>query len=74
MGLQDTSHRRGGDRIDKAIGNAEYTLVGIQGKTFPKIEAYAGMTERLVRYLVIEEALQDEIKYTLEHNNQSYID
>ena len=31
-------------------------------KKFTKIEAYAGMVERLVRYLEIEEALQDEIK------------
>ena len=30
------------------------------------------MAERLVRYLAIEEALQEEIKDTLEHNNQSY--
>ena len=41
-------------------------------KTFTKIESYAGMSERLVRDLVIEEALQEEIKDTLEHNNQSY--
>ena len=34
------------------------------------IGAYAGMAERLVRYLEIEVALQDEIKDTLEHNNQ----
>ena len=32
------------------------------------------MSERLVRYLEIEEALQDEIKYTLEHKNKSYVD
>ena len=32
------------------------------------------MAERMVRYLAIEEALQDEIKYTLEHNNHSYVD
>ena len=32
------------------------------------------MAEQLVRYLVIEEVLQDEIKYTLKHNNQSYVD
>ena len=31
------------------------------------------MAERLVRDLAIGEALQDEIKYTLEHNNQSYV-
>ena len=39
---------------------------------FTKIEAYAGMSEQLVRDLAIEEALQEEIKDTLEHNNQSY--
>ena len=38
-----------------------------------KIEAYAGMAEQLVRYLAIEEALHDEIKDTLEHNNHSYV-
>ena len=32
------------------------------------------MAERLVRDLVIEEALREEIKHTLEHNNQSYVD
>ena len=30
------------------------------------------MAERLVRDLVIEEAPQEEIKYTLEGNNKSY--
>ena len=43
-------------------------------KKIAKIEAYAGMAERMVRDLAIEEALQDEIKDTVEHNNQSYID
>ena len=52
----------GGGVIDKALGNAESTLAGIPEKTFTKIEAYAGMAERLVRDLVIQEALQDEIK------------
>ena len=47
---------------------------GFEKKTFTKIEAHAGMTERLVRDLAIVEALQEEIKYTLEHNNQSYGD
>ena len=32
------------------------------------------MAEQLVRYLAIEQALQEEIKDTLEHNNQSYGD
>ena len=31
------------------------------------------MSERLVRDLAIEEALQIEIKYTLAHNNKSYV-
>ena len=43
-------------------------------RIFTKIEADAGMAERLVRDLSIEEALQDEIKYMLERNNQSYVD
>ena len=43
-------------------------------KTFTKIEAYAGMAEWMVRDLAIDEALQDEIKETLEHNNESYVD
>ena len=30
------------------------------------------MSERLVRDLAIEEALQEEIKNTIEHKNQSY--
>ena len=41
-------------------------------KNFSKIEAHAGMAKRLVRDLEIEEALREEIKHTLEHNNQSY--
>ena len=32
------------------------------------------MTERLVRDLVIEEALNTKIKETLEHKNQLYVD
>ena len=47
---------------------------GFQRKTFPNIEAEAGMAEQLVRDLAIEQALQEEIKDTLEHNNQSYGD
>ena len=31
------------------------------------------MSERLARDLAIEENLQDKIKETLEHNNQSYV-
>ena len=39
-------------------------------KNVTKIGAYAGMSEPLVRDLAIEEALQEEIKDILEHNNQ----
>ena len=45
---------------------------GFEKKTFTKTEAYAGMSEPLVKDVAIEETLQEEIKYTLEHNNQSY--
>ena len=48
------------------------TWQGLEKKTFTKIEANAGMAERLVRDLAIEEALQEEIKDTLECKNQSY--
>ena len=74
MGIQDASHRRGGEIFNEALGNAESTLAGIRKKTSTRIEAYAGMAERLVRDLSIEEALQYEIKDTLEHNNQSYVE
>ena len=40
---------------------------------FTNIEAYAGMAERLVRDSEIGEALRDEIKDKLEHNNQLYV-
>ena len=72
MGIRYASNRRWGDIINKALGDVESTLEGIQGKTFTKIEAHAGMAGRLVRYLAIEEDLQEEIKHTLEHNNLSY--
>ena len=50
----DASHRRGQKRINKALGDDEYTLKGIREKTFTKIEAFAGMAERLVTDLAIE--------------------
>ena len=45
---------------------------GFEKKTFTKIEVHPGMAKRMVIDLAIEEALQEEIKDTLEHNNQSY--
>ena len=45
---------------------------GFKKKTFTEIEANAGTAERLVRDLAVKEALQEEIKDTLECNNQSY--
>ena len=38
---------------------------GFEKKSFTKIEAHAGMTERWKRDSAIEEALQEEIKDTL---------
>ena len=48
------------------------TWKGFEKKTFTKIKVTAGMTEPMVRDLAIEEAPQEDIKDTLEHNNQSY--
>ena len=72
MGLRYAINQRRGDRIQKILGDVESTLAGIRGKTFTKIEANEDMAERLVRNLAIEEALQEEIKDTIERNNQSY--
>ena len=74
MGLRDAAHRRGGRESTKLLGILNIPWQGFRGETFTKIEAYAGMEKRMVRDLTIEEALQDEIKDTLEHNNQSYVD
>ena len=49
-------------------------LVRYSKKNFTKIEAHAGMAERLVRDLAIEEHVQEEIKHMLEHSNHSYGD
>ena len=45
---------------------------GFEKKNSTKIEAYAGMSEPLVRDQATEETLQEEIKDTIKHNNQSY--
>ena len=54
MGLRYATNRSWVERINKALGGAGSTLAGIREKTFTKIEANAGMAERLVRYLAIE--------------------
>ena len=62
----------GGRESTNLFGILNLPCQGFEKKTLTKIGAYAGISEPLVRDLVIEEALQEEIKYTLEHNNQSY--
>ena len=69
MVLWDANDRRGGRESTKLLGMLNLPWKGFQKKTFPNIEAEAGIAERLVRDLAIEEVLQEEIKYTLEHNN-----
>ena len=54
----------------KLLGVLNLPWKGFEKKTFTKIEAHAGMAERLVRDLLIEKALHEEIKNTLEHNNE----
>ena len=74
MVLWYANHRRGeGGESTKLLGIMNIPWKGLK-KNFPNIEAEAGMAERLVRYLAIEQALQEEIKDTLENKNQSYGD
>ena len=49
----------------KLLGILNLPWKGFEKKNFTKMEAHAGMAERLVRDLAIEEALQEEIKQTL---------
>ena len=62
----------GGRESTKLFAMMNLPWQGFEKKKNTKIEAYAGMSEPLVRYLAIEEALQEEIKDTLEYNKQSY--
>ena len=62
----------GGRESTKLLGMLNLPWQGFEIFFFTKIEANEGMAERLVRDLAIEEALQEEIKDTLERNNQSY--
>ena len=55
----------GGRESTKLLGLLNLPWQGFEKKNFTKIEAHAGMAERLVRYLAIEEALQEEIKHTI---------
>ena len=59
----------GGRESTKILGMLNIPWKGFKKRTFTKIEAHAGLAERLVRYLEIEEAIQEEIKDTLENNN-----
>ena len=59
--------RGGGRESTKLLGMPNLPWQGFE-KKIKKIEAHAGMAEQLVRDLAIEEALQEEIKHTLEHN------
>ena len=45
---------------------------GFEKKTFTQIKVTAGMTKPMVRDLAIEKDPHEDIKDTLEHNNQSY--
>ena len=60
----------GGKESTKLSGMLNLPWKGFEKKNLTEIEANAGMAERLVIDLALEEALQDEIKHTLEHNNQ----
>ena len=57
--------RDGGRESTKILGMLNLPWKGYEKKTFTKIEAHAGMAERLVRDLAIEEAFLEEIKHTI---------
>ena len=59
MGLRYVDHMRGGRESKKLLGMLNKPCQGFN--CFAKIEEYAGMAERLVRDLAIEEDLQTEI-------------
>ena len=62
----------GGRRSTKVLDILNQSSQVFEKKTFTQIEVHAGMAERLMRDLTIEEALREQIKDTQEHNNQSY--
>ena len=63
----------GGGVGDKQSSWGCWTNLGRDVRKKPsKIEVYAGMAKPMVRDLAIKETLQEKIKDTLEHNNQSY--
>ena len=67
-GIRYKNYRGERDTIHKALGHAKISLAGIR-KNITRIEAHAGMAERLVKDLAIEEGLQIKIKSTIAHNN-----
>ena len=66
--------RSGGRDSTKLLWMLNLPWKGFDKKIFTKIEAHVGMAQQLVRDLAIEEALQEEIEHTPEHNSQSYGD
>ena len=62
----------GGRKSTKLLGVLNPLWKGFEEKTFTKIKVTEGMTKPMVRDLAIEEAPHEDIKDTLEHNNQSY--
>ena len=64
----------GGRESTELLGMLNLPWQVFEKKNFTKIEAHAGMAKRLLRDFAIEEALQEEIKDTLERNNKSYGD
>ena len=64
----------GGKESTNLLGMLNLPWKVSKKKTLAKIKAHAGMAEQMVRDLAIKEDLWEEIKHTLEHNDQSYFD
>ena len=66
VGLQDATYRWWGERTQKYLGHSTYYLGGFE--IFSQL--HAGMAERLVRDLAIEEYLQIKMTATISHSSQ----
>ena len=69
MGLRDATNRKWEERINKDIADLARDL---KKRPSQKLKHMQACPKPLVRNLTIKEAVREETKETIEHNNQSY--
>ena len=76
MGLQDATNQKcgGGGESTKLLGMLNPIWRVFEKKSSQKLKNMQVWPKPMVRDLAVGEALQEEIKETLEHNNQSYVE